>query len=136
MKLIFSFWFISPALGQPANSGGGDISTGLDGLIGLGVIVGIIFLVVRNRKRARQTKEAPNKRKSRTSSRANSSKINRPSSLERTRANKSRPRSFSKPKRPIWPLWAMFRRHKAGLQCLSPGFAGGVLGFTVDHTAL
>jgi hypothetical protein len=58
MKLIFSFWFISPALAQPANSGGGDISTAPKGLIVLLVIVGIIFLVVRNRKRVAADKRA------------------------------------------------------------------------------
>jgi hypothetical protein len=125
MKLIFSFWFIAPALGQ---TGGGDVSTG-QGLIGLGVILGIfifLFLGMRNQVRNRE-RVAANKRAAEQAEIARERekliKINRPSSLERTRANKSRPRSFSKPKRSIWPLWAMFRRHKAGLQILSPGFA-------------
>jgi len=52
MKLIFSFWFISPALAQS-----GAEETGGGVLIFL-VILGIIFLVVRNRKRVAANKRA------------------------------------------------------------------------------
>jgi len=52
MKLIFSFWFISPALAQS-----GAEETGGGVLIFL-VILGIIFLVVRSRKRGAANKRA------------------------------------------------------------------------------
>ena len=137
MKLIFSFWFISPALGQPANSGGGGETGGR--LLILLAIFAVIFLVVRNRKRVAADKRA-----------AEQAEIARQLSREREKLIKDQPpvviRTYKGTQEQATKL---FQAEAADMatggyvpttQSWAPNPVSwvrlGVLGFTVNHTAL